>query len=157
MGLVYLTWSCLKVRRLRVRQPISIYSLQYKNETSIIILVQEKVIYHQWHTINIAIYQGCYAMISFIYLCSFWFLLIAKITGIFKPFSLLSFPRSLIQPFYLPGGVIFLLLYSRCLDNNTCSDQIYVSFNVQVGQDIYTVTFLCCFFTLCSDIISDII
>ena len=97
MGLVCLNWSWFKVRRLRVRQPISIYSLPYKTKKGIIILLQEKIIHQQWYPINNVVYQGCFhTMISLIYLRFFCFLLIARIAGFLKQFSLISFPRSLI-------------------------------------------------------------
>ena len=39
----------------------------------------------------------------------------ARTTGFFKPFCLISFPRSLIQRFDLSGRGVFLLSYSRYL------------------------------------------
>ena len=41
---------------------------------------------------------------------------------------------------------VVLKLFSQ----NTCSDQLYVSFNFEAWQDIYTVSFLCCFLSFCS-------
>ena len=39
----------------------------------------------------------------------------------------------------------------KVFSQNTCSDQLYVSFNSEVWQDIYTVSFLCCFLSFCSN------
>ena len=36
---------------------------------------------------------------------------------------------------------------------NTCSDQLHVSFNFEVWQDIYTFPFLCCFRSFYSDLL----
>ena len=36
---------------------------------------------------------------------------------------------------------------------NTCSDQLYVIFNFEVWQDIYTFPFLCCFLSFYSDLL----
>ena len=51
-----------------------------------------------------------------IFMLVLFFLLMARIIGFFKPFCLISFPRSLIQRFDLSGRGAFLLSYSRYLD-----------------------------------------
>ena len=56
-------------------------------------------------------------------------------------------------------NIAFSSVWKRCFSpvvlnvfsQNTCSDQLYVSFNFEVWQDIHTVSFLCCFLSFCSD------
>ena len=45
---------------------------------------------------------------------------------------------------------VLLKVFSR----NTCSDELDLSFNFEVWQDINTVPFLCCCFSFCSDVFS---
>ena len=57
-------------------------------------------------------------------------------------------------------NIAFWSVWKRCFspvvlkvfNQNLCLDQLYVSFNFEVWQDIYTVSPLCCFLSFCSDL-----
>ena len=59
-------------------------------------------------------------------------------------------------------NIVFWSVWKRCfspvvlkvVSQNTCSDQLYVSFNSDVWQDIYIVSFLCCYLSFCSELFS---
>ena len=79
------------------------------------------------------------------------FLLMARIVGFFKRFCLIS-SKIFNIAFWSVWKRCFSPVVLKVFDQNTCSDQLYVSCIFQVWQGIFTVSFLCCFLSFRSDL-----
>ena len=79
------------------------------------------------------------------------FLLMTRIIGFFKPFFRYHL-QDLKYSILICLEEVFFSCLLKVFSQNTCWDQLYVSFNFEVWQDIHTVSFLFCFLSFCFDL-----